>query len=110
MPSPVKSCIAMLRYRGSPPPIPRQVLLRRGGTRAKPRKEAQHRGPGGEDVIWVLTTWLSGERDPQLLRGGKVLFYFVVVFELCSGDIVAAINTLPSTKIGLKIALRVSCF
>lgn len=49
-------------------------------------------------------------RDPQLLRGGKVLFYFVVVFELCRGDIIAAINTLPSTKIGLKIALRVSCF
>lgn len=49
-------------------------------------------------------------RDPSLLRGGKVLFYFVVVVELSGGDIIAAINTLPSTKIGLKIALRVSTF
>lgn len=45
-------------------------------------------------------------------RQSSILFYvvIVVVFELYIGDIIAAINTLQSTKIGLRIALSGSCF
>lgn len=64
-----------------------------------------------------LAIWKGGKATAQAGEGpfasqrrqSPILFYFVVV-ELCGGDIIAAINTLPSTKIGLKIALRVSAF
>lgn len=62
-------------------------------------------------AIWKgdKATALAGEGPfASQRRQSPILFYFVV--ELCGGDIIAAINTLPSTKIGLKIALRVSAF